>query len=356
MLTTIISFLFVLGAIIFIHEFGHYITAKLTDIRVEEFALGFGPKLISTKKGETVYSLRALPLGGFCNMTGEFLPDDDLDEEKQKIYEQAHKRGRCFHQKSVWKRFMVVIMGPLMNFFLALLVFLVVFTVYGIPVDSINTTRLGEVTPELPAAEAGLRPGDKITAVNDQNVDSWSEMSDIIRSAGGEKLVIEYVREEKSETVTLQPEFNEELDYWIIGISAPLKRERVGVFETTGRAVQNTGRLIYATVYGLINMVAERSAEDVGGPVRIASIVGDAARLGFSNLLTWLAILSVNIGLINLLPIPALDGGRLLFMIVEKIRGKPVSPEKEGLVHFIGFIILIILMLLIIYRDILGIL
>lgn len=355
MLTTIISFLFVLGAIIFIHEFGHYITAKLTDIRVEEFALGFGPKLISTKKGETVYSLRVLPLGGFCNMTGEFLPDDDLEEEKQKIYEQAHSKGRCFHQKSVWKRFMVVIMGPLMNFFLALLVFLVVFTVYGIPVDSIDTTRLGEVTPKLPAAEAGLKPGDKITAVNGQNVDSWNKMSDIIRSADGEKLIIEYVRKEKSKTVTLQPEFNEELDYWIIGISAPLKREHVGVFETTGRAIQNTGRLIYATVYGLINMVAERSAEDVGGPVQIASIVGDAARLGFSNLLTWLAILSVNIGLINLLPIPALDGGRLLFMIVEKIRGKPVSPEKEGLVHFIGFIILIILMLLIIYRDILGI-
>lgn len=356
MLTTIVSFLFVLGAIILLHEFGHYITAKLVDIRVEEFALGFGPKLISTKKGETVYSLRVLPLGGFCNMTGEFLPDDEMDEEKLKIYKEAHSQGRCFHQKAVWKRFLVVVMGPLMNFFLALLVFLFVFTTYGIPVDSSNTTTIGEVTPELPAAEAGLKPGDKITAINGQSVATWEEMSEIISTAEGEELVIDYIREQKRDTVRMEPEFNEELDYWIIGIHAPLVRERAGVFKTISRAVQDTGRLIYFTVYGLINMISERSAEDVGGPVKIASIVGDAARLGFSNLLTWLAILSINIGLINLLPIPAFDGGRLVFIAAEKIRGKPISPEKEGLVHFIGFIFLIIIFLLIIYRDIVGIL
>ncbi|MFW5976704.1 MAG: RIP metalloprotease RseP [Bacillota bacterium] len=353
MLTTVVSFIFVLGVLIFFHEFGHYIMAKRAGIRVIEFALGWGPKLISHKKGETTYSIRAIPIGGFCNMAGEFLPgdEDELDEKERKVYLDAREKGECFHQKSILDRFLVIFMGPFMNFLLAVLIFILVFSIFGVPTESSNTTIIGDVTPGQPAREAGIRPGDEIVAVNDQEVENWEEMSSIIHNSEDE-LIISYRRDGNINEVTVNPEYNEEVDSYIIGIYPDVIRERAGILEAIKLGFMQTGQIIFATIAGFVQMISMRSAEGVGGPIMIASIVGEAAQLGINRLLNWTAIISINLGIINLVPIPALDGGRILFLFFELIRGKPVDPEKESFVHFIGFVLLMILMVFVVYKDI----
>ena len=352
MITTIVSFIIVLGILIFAHEFGHFISAKKSDIRVEEFALGFGPKLLSRQKGETVYSIRAIPLGGFCNMTGEFPPDDDASEEEKRVYQETKENGRTFNQKSLWKRFLVLFMGPFMNFFLAALVFVLIFTAFGIPVDSSQTTVIGELIPEKPAAEAGLKPGDKVISVNGKNVENWNEMSRIIGKSTDEEINLLVQRGEKQLQFSITPEYNEQSKKGVIGIFPEMIRKRVGIFKAVKYGILQTWHAITAIIMGFVQMITRRSAAEIGGPIMIANIVGQAAQVGMANLLNWLAIISINLGIINLLPFPALDGGRIVFVLVEALRGKPVPPEKEGFVHFVGFVLLMILMVFIIYKDI----
>ena len=355
MFVTIISFIFVLGVLILVHEFGHFITAKKIGIRVEEFAIGFGPQLISKRKGETVYSIRAVPLGGFCSMTGEFPPDDDAPEEEIKIYEETKRNGRTFDQQLPWQRFLVSIMGPVLNFVLAFILFIVIFLGYGLPVSQSNTTEIGQITPQMPAAEAGLRPGDKIVSVNGQKTETWQEMSNLLAESGDQEVVLEVKRENEIFKVSLSPEYNQQLDKAVIGISGKIIRENVGPIKAV---VQGFNQTVYSTkliIVGVVDMIKARSAEGLGGPVMIANVVGQAAKTGFENLLNWMAVISINLGIINLLPLPALDGGRLIFIIVEKIRGKALPAEKEGLIHMIGFALLMLLMVFIIYRDIVNI-
>lgn len=352
MITTIVSFIVVLGVLVFAHEFGHFITAKKSDIRVEEFALGFGPRLFSREKGETVYSIRAIPLGGFCNMTGEFPPDEDATEEERKIYEETKENGRTFNQKSIWKRFLVVFMGPFMNFLLAALIFVIIFTAFGIPIDSSQTTVIGELIPEKPASEAGLKPGDKVVSVNGTEVENWNEMSKLIGEAVDKEIALQVERNGEEYAFTVTPEYSEQSEKGVIGIFPQMIRERVGIFKAIKYGIMQTWHAITAIIMGFVQMISRRSAAEVGGPIMIANIVGQAAQVGMANLLNWMAVISINLGIINLLPFPALDGGRIVFVLVEAIRGKPVPPEKEGFVHFVGFILLMILMVFIIYKDI----
>ncbi|MFO7814841.1 MAG: RIP metalloprotease RseP [Halanaerobiales bacterium] len=352
MFVTILSFIIVLGILIFIHEFGHYITAKLSDIRVEEFALGFGPKLLSKKRGETVYSIRMIPLGGFCNMTGEFVPDEDEDSESLEIYNEAKAKGRCFHQKSIWKRFAVIFMGPLMNFMLAVVIFFLIFNIAGLPTSTSNQPIIGELDPSRPASEAGLLPGDEIIEIEDNQVETWGEMTEIIHNSEMKPLEITVRRDNDTLTYNIEPERNEEMGVNIIGVYPKVVRENIGFFRSIQRSVGQTWNVITLTITGFAQMISKRSMEGVGGPVMIASIIGQAARNGVINVMNWMAIISINLGIINLLPIPALDGGRILFIGIELLRGKPVDPKKEGFVHLVGFILLMILMLFIIYNDI----
>ncbi len=351
MLTTIISFIIVIGVLIFIHEFGHFIVAKYYGVRVEEFALGWGPKLFSRKKGETVYSLRAIPIGGFCNMTGEFIPDDDMDEEERKVYEEAKKNGNCFHQKTLWQRFAIIFTGAFMNFLLAVFVFIFIFMVYGFPMEASQETIIGDVNPMQPAAEAGLKPGDEITAINNIEVNDWQDMAGIIHDSDGQ-IEVDFIRENEQKTVRVTPEFDEYTENYVIGIYPVLIPEKVGVINSIKLGFIQTGQYIYMIIFGFIQMITGEVAAEVGGPVMIASIVGDAARTGLDRLLQWMAVISINLGIINLLPFPALDGGRILFLGIELIKGKPVNPAKETLVHFIGFVLLILLMVFIVYQDI----
>lgn len=351
MVLTIVSFIIVLGVLVFIHEFGHYITAKKSDIMVSEFALGFGPKLISKKVGETVYSIRAIPLGGFCNMVGEFPADDSMPEDEKEVYDQAKDKGRLFTQKSAFKRLAVILMGPIMNFLLAALIFIFAFAVFGVPTSTTEEAVLGEVIPQQPAAEAGMRANDQILAINGQEIDSWEEMSQLIRNNAGKEITVRYQREGEVDTINLTPVLSEDGERGVIGIYPQLVREKVSIVKSFSLGLSQTYQVFKMTISGFVQMFRESSTEDIGGPIMIASIIGQAARVGILNVLNWTAIISINLGIINLLPFPALDGGRILFIIIEMIRGKAVDPRKESFVHMIGFALLMILMLFIIYND-----
>src|SRR5690554_2714496 len=230
LLLTIISFIIVLGVLVFIHEFGHYITAKLVGIRVEEFALGFGPKIISRKFGDTVYSIRGIPLGGFCQMTGETPPDEDMSEEERAVYEEAREKGQAFDQKSPWKRLAVIINGPLMNLVLTALIFTLIFSLYGIAVESKDTNIIGDVILGTPAAEAGLRSGDRIIEIDGHSIEKWDDLAGIIHSSANEPLLIKYERNEQVFTTTVTPVIMEGRDEALIGISSQVVREDVNVF------------------------------------------------------------------------------------------------------------------------------
>lgn len=351
MVLTVVSFIIVLGVLVFIHEFGHYITAKKSDIMVSEFALGFGPKLISKKVGETVYSIRAIPLGGFCNMVGEFPADESMDKSEKELYEQAKEKGRLFTQKSAFKRLAVILMGPIMNFLLAALIFILAFAVFGVPTSTTEEAILGEVIPQQPAAEAGLIANDQILAIDGQEVESWNQMSQLIRDNAGQQITIRYQRQGEINTIELSPVLSEDGERGVIGIYPQLIRESVSIGSSISLGLSQTYQVFKMTILGFVQMFRESSTEDIGGPIMIASIIGQAARVGILNVLNWTAIISINLGIINLLPFPALDGGRILFIVIEMIRGKAVDPRKESFVHMIGFALLMLLMIFIIYND-----
>ncbi|MFW6279193.1 MAG: RIP metalloprotease RseP [Bacillota bacterium] len=348
MLFTIISFIIVLGILIFVHEFGHYIVAKAVGIRVEEFALGFGPKLISHTKGETAYSIRIVPLGGFCNMTGEFIPDEDMENEERKLYEETKEEGRCFHQQPLYQRFLVVVMGPAMNFLLAMLLFVFIF--YGFAFPVLDSTELGSVESGLPAAEAGLRPGDKIESVDGNQVSNWTQIQGAISTVEPDSEInIYFNREGQRREVTLSPV--EQDNYLIIGIG-PRTSEGFSLFTSLKQGILTGSHLTVQIILAFGDLIKGGiGSEDVGGPVMIASLSGQAARQGLPDFMNFIALISINLGIINLFPIPALDGGRIFFMAIEAVRGKPIDPEKEGFVHLVGFVLLMVLMVFIVFLD-----
>ncbi len=346
-LQTVITFIIVIGVLIFFHEMGHFLAAKKSGILVEEFALGFGPALFSRKRGETRYSLRAFPLGGFCKMAGE-MPEEEGKESEE--YRKAREAGRCFYQKPAWMRFIVVAMGPIMNFFLAALLFASVFMFFGLPVAPAETTDIGDVIPGTPAAEAGLRAGDRIVAIEGEPVEKWENMVSMINQSPGQEMQFSIERRDEVFTVAITPQEQED-GRGAIGIYQDAVRERLSPLRALGMGTLQTFQVIGALFVALREMITGQAPADIGGPVLIAQMVREAADIGMYYLLTFVAFISINLGIINLFPFPALDGGRLVFIIIEMVRRKSLDPEKEGLVHFIGFVFLLLLIGVIIIRD-----
>jgi len=340
-LQTFIISILVFGVIIFVHEFGHFALAKMTGIRVEEFSLGMGPKIIGHQKGETLYSIRALPLGGFCKLTGEnFEENEDVPDEKR------------FDQKPLWARMAVIVSGSLMNFLLAAVIFALIFSVIGIPQD--YTNKIGEVLPGSAAEEAGLKPGDIITSINDVPVENWTELTTVIHNRPNEQVLLGVQRETQTFTIPVVPQFDQNREIGMIGI-APREAiwQRINIFDGIVKGFTETFRLTGAMIEQLILLVTGKvSAEGVAGPVGIIQLIGQSARYGLVYVANLTAVISVNLGLINLLPIPALDGGRFFFLLVEGILRRKVNPEKENLIHFLGFALLMALMIFITYKDI----
>ncbi len=326
--------------IVLFHELGHFLLAKKNGIDVEEFALGMGPMLFSKEYKGTRYALRLLPIGGAC-MMGE-------DEE-------ATGAGGNFHSKSVWARISVIAAGPVFNFILAFIlsVILVVMVGYDKPV-------VAGVDEEYPVAEAGIQEGDIIIRMGDKKINLFREISTYNQFHQGEEVEVTYLHDGEKHVVTMTPKYNEEAEYYMLGIVRG-NNEKANVLTALQYGLYEVKYWICTTVSSLGMLVTGQvGIKDLSGPVGIVDMVDSTYKSSVSygisavlaNMMNLAILLSANLGVMNLLPIPALDGGRLVFLFVEAIRRKKIPPEKEGYVHFIGFVLLMLLMVIVMFNDI----
>ncbi|WP_010286330.1 RIP metalloprotease RseP [Kurthia massiliensis] len=410
-----IAFIFVFGLIVFFHELGHFIFAKRSGIMVREFAIGFGPKLLGFKKGETIYTIRLLPMGGYVRMAGDDLDQielqpgyrigftlndrDEIDRlvmnqnkqlpdmlflevEKAELQKELWVEGydedeqlvrynvardciveengqetqiapydRTFNAKSLGKRTMTIFAGPLFNFILAIIIFVIIGFVQGIPT---NEPLIAKVVDDSPAATAGLQQDDLITSVNGKEVEKYDQLSTVIQQNPGKAIELWIERDGKAEKVTVTPKevtVNKEkigqigIQYANTYDKNPLKAIPYG-FEQTWMWLVQIVKILVVLITGGFTLDA------LSGPVGIYEATSEVAKYGFITLLSWSAALSINLGIMNLLPFPALDGGRLALFFYELVRGKPLDKNKEGVITFIGFACLMVLMVAVTWNDI----
>ena len=336
-----------LGVLIVFHEFGHFLLAKLSGVGVLTFSVGFGPKIFVRKKGETEYALSAFPLGGYVKMIGE-----DPDEEVS-----AADRERSFAHKSLLKRFAIVFAGPGFNLMLAVLLLMLVFVFYGVPVMS---TLISGVEKGSPAERAGIAKGDRIVAIDGKPVVEWDDLSQTIKSSQGKSLNVEIRRGTELVKLAVQPTrkegrsiFGERKDDWMIGIGSQVSIEKGKPGLAVVRAFYQTWEYIKITVLGFYKMITgDVSPKNIGGPILIAQMAGQQAQEGVGSFLAFLAVLSINLGVLNLLPVPVLDGGHLLFFLVEAVIRKPVSIRVREMAQQVGICLLGLLMVYAFYNDI----
>ena len=344
MLITIVAFVAVLVVLIIAHELGHFVTAKASGVKVEEFGLGFPPRLLSIRKGETLYSLNAIPLGGFTKMAGE--EDSTVP--------------RSLASKSIATRILVLSAGSLMNFLLPLLLFSIAFMIpHNLVVGQV---LVEEVVPNSPAAGAGIEAGDTLLRIDGNPVRNIGDVHRYIQlNLGKEITVLTEHSDSTTESVQVIPRWTPPEGQGATGIVVKMVYPTiVRQHEPFWKAIPlGVGECIETFILfknGIVSMIIGTVPVAVAGPVGIAQITGEVAKAGISPLLEFAAFLSINLGLINIFPLPALDGGRIAFVLLEWVRrGKRISPKIEGLVHFIGFAMLMGVILLITYQDIIRI-
>lgn len=336
-MTTFWTAILVLGVLIVFHELGHFTVAKLVGIKVHEFSIGFGPKLLGHKHGDTVYSLRLFPLGGFVRMAG-------MDPEEKDVEE-----GTGFGDKSILQRVGVIFAGPIMNFVLAALLLAGIFIFHGLPVSS---TVIDQTIPDRPAAQAGLKAGDRIVSIDDEAVSRWERVVEIISAHPEREIAVTVERDGSHLTRLIVPEVGEN-GQGLIGVQSRSHFEKQNPLTAIIEGARYTVQVTVLIIDFIGKMIIGEIPADLGGPVRVVYEINRAAEMGFVTLLQLAAFLSINLGLFNLFPIPALDGSRIVFLIFEWIRGKPVDPEKENFIHFIGFGLLLFLVVFITYNDVL---
>lgn len=338
----IIIAIIIFSVIVLFHELGHFLLAKANGIQVNEFCLGFGPTIVGFTKGETKYSIKLLPFGGACMMEGE---DDSSDNP------------RAFPNKSVWARMSVVFAGPFFNFIMAFVFAFIIICCVGYDKPTISGVMSGYA-----AEEAGLAEGDTIVKMNSFKVHFYREVSSYAMFHVGEPVDITYLRDGKEYTATLTPKYDEESGRYLYGLIGNSEYTKGNVWDCALNACYEVRYFIYTTLQSLkMLFTGGASVNDLSGPVGIVSAMGDVYEesvendgyfYAFLKMLYFAVLLSANLGVMNLLPLPALDGGRLVFLIVEVIRGKRVDPEKEGYVNFIGIALLMGLMVLVMFNDI----
>ena len=334
LITGILAALVIFAVLVVTHEGGHFAAAKAVGVKVNEFAIGMGPLLFKKQKGETLYSLRLLPIGGYVAMEGE---------------DQESDNPRAFNNKPAWAKALVVAAGPVMNFVLAVIIFACIITYGGTAVDPVLET----VNEGLPAYVAGIRPGDMVTAVDGVSYKDGTEMVLAISEAGqNSDSVTLTVKDADTGEISDHTIAFEETDQGgkVIGIVFGVKHNPfAGVVQGTKTAV----RMEIEMVKVLADLfTGGGSVDDFMGPVGIVTVVDESAKAGVGNLIYLMALLSLNLGLINILPFPALDGGRLLFIVIRKFAGKAISDQLEGKIHFIGIMILFALMIFVTFKDI----
>ena len=329
MFLTIISALAIFCLLIFVHEFGHFITAKAVGIRVNAFAIGMGPVLFKKIRGDTEYSLRAFPIGGFVKMEGEEENSDD---------------PRAFNNKPMWAKALVVIAGSFMNLLTTIVILSLILFAMGFP-----TATIKSVTPGDPAMLAGIKAGDTIISIADKSITSWEDVSESIVTSSGETIKITVDRNGEQLTIT-SAVGQDETGRRIIGIlpayeKKPLEAVKMGFLATVSMAVMMLDYL------GVL-FTGGGSTQDLMGPIGIVSTIGDFAKMGFIYLANLTALISLNLAIVNMLPLPALDGGRLIFMLIRKLTGRSISDEVENKIHFAGLMLLFLLMIWISVQDV----
>ena len=343
-LISIVSFLIIIAVLILAHELGHFVTAKASGVKVEEFGLGFPPRLLSVRRGETRYSLNAIPLGGFTKMAGEEDP----------------KVPRSLASKGIGTRLLVLSAGSLMNLLLPLLLFSIAFMIPHNLV--IGQVMIEEVAPDSPAARAGIEPGDTFLSVNEKPVNNIGDLHRYIQlNLGKEITILVQHSDSTTENVQVIPRWKPSEGQGAVGIVVTTANPTiVRQSEPFWRAIPSGASACIETFVlfknGIISMIIGSAPATIAGPVGIAQITGEVAKAGISPLLEFAAFLSINLAIINLFPLPALDGGRIVFVLLEGVRrGKRISPKREGLIHTIGFALLMAAFLAITYQDIIRI-
>jgi regulator of sigma E protease len=373
----VIYAIIVLGILIFVHEFGHFIVAKLFNVKVEKFSLGFGPKLFGRQIGETEYLISAFPLGGYVKMFGEGGtiegPATPLSEETdiEKSYDEESgealdelpelseaEKARSFAHKPPLARIAIVMAGPLFNLIFAWMIFILL-CMLGVPTV---TARIGEVLKDKPAARAGLLKDDVVTSINGRNVTQWDEIAGMIAAGKGQPVRLTVRRNGQEMQFTITPEarvsknlFGESVKGHAIGIAAAgeIVTETSGPLQAFVKGSVQTWKVIDLTILSLVKMVQRVVPMDsVGGPIMIAKMAGETAQMGAASFLAFMALLSINLGVLNLLPVPVLDGGHLFFFFCELVIGRPVNQKVREYAQQIGLFLLLSLMVLAFYNDI----
>ncbi|WP_042456388.1 RIP metalloprotease RseP [Neobacillus dielmonensis] len=414
-MSTVLAFIVIFGALVFFHELGHFVFAKRAGILCREFAIGMGPKVFSHKKGETTYTIRLLPIGGYVRMAGEDpemveikagyriglllnkeekvskiilnnkekfpncriveveyadieknliikgYPEDDEDQlttfyvdsqaviVENGVESQIAPIDRQFASKSLGHRFITIFAGPMNNFILAFVVFIVIALLQGVPT---NEPKLGEITPDGAAKAAGLQQGDIVQSIDGSEISSWNDVVEIIRENPNKQLDFTIIRNGKEQEIQVTPaeKVVEDQKMGMIGVYSPVEKSPVQAVTAAGKETYFWTTQIFVSLGKLIT--GQFSIDALSGPVGIYVSTDEVAKSGIFYLMKWAGILSINLGIMNLLPIPALDGGRLMFFAIEAVRGKPIDRQKEGMVHFIGFALLMLLMLVVTWNDI----
>lgn len=344
---SIVSFLAVLSVLVLVHEYGHFIVAKRTGVRVEKFSFGFGPKLFGISRGGTEYLVSAIPLGGYIKMAGDE-PGESLKNEPWE-----------FLSKSVADRFKIIVAGPALNYLLAFLIFSVIF-MFGSPT---MTSEVGGLLKDYPAEKNGIKVGDRVLAVNGVDVKYWEEMTGLIHKHQSGLLRLSVEREGKTLEMDLEPVIRQTKDIFgretriaLVGISPSHKITSVkyGFFESLvmgGRKLLQLTAMTYRALWSML--IGQLSfKESMTGPIGIFVITGEAARMGLIYILHIMAILSASLAIFNLLPLPVLDGGHIIFLLIEKLRGKPLSLRAQEMIANVGITFLIMLTVFIFYNDI----
>lgn len=367
MITTIIIFILVLSVLVIAHELGHFLTARRFGVKSEEFGLGFPPRAFGFYKdvtgkwrriwgnksvesltgdavpADTVYSVNYLPLGGFVKIKGQ----DGEDREDQD----------SFGNKKIWKRALILAAGVIMNIILAFVLFSACFII-GAPqsVTEGGRIQVTELIKDGAAEKAGIKPGDVIASADGQTFSNISQLQEYINSKSGQDINLNLTRANESLSISVKPELKGERSVIGVGLDQ-VDNVSYPFFKAIWEGLKHTALLLTAIIVAFFTLIGDLfrgagAGDAVGGPIRIAQMTGEVARYGFVNLLNFTAILSLNLAVINFLPFPALDGGRIIFLIIEKIKGKPVNRETEAIIHNIGFFILIALIILVTYQDI----